>query len=158
MSGDNMSQNGENKNELTINKDVFEDVNKQWQKDLEALQNNLKTTIHDLTHTTVEIKKEGQEDPIRKTEIDLISGDIVITLSKDSNLSEDQLNQINEKALQIAREELDKKMARLNEIVGKLIQVLGGMVAPGSAIAQGLKILEVFVPSKPSDNSTESPS
>jgi hypothetical protein len=151
-----MSPNQKTKNEEN-QKNVLDDLNTQWQKDLEELQKNLKTTNHDLTHTTVEIKKEGQEDPVRKTEIDLISGGIVITLAKDSNLSEEEINQINEKAIQMAREELQKKMEQLSLIIQKLIEVLGGMVTPGSAVAQGLKILEAFVPAKPAVNPSSKP-
>ncbi len=136
----------------------LDDVGKQWSADLEELQKTLKSAMHDLTHTTIEIRIAGQPDPIRSTEIDLISGDIVITLPKDSKLSEEQINQINEKAIQTAREELEKRMEKLRQIIDALIKVLQGMVAPGTAVAQGLEIMKAIVSQKATDQTTSSSS
>ena len=127
----------------------LEKLSAQWQSDLKKLQEDLQSVMHDLTHTTIEIKVEGQKTPIRTTEIDLVSGDIVITLPKESQLTEEQINEINEKAIQMARDELEKRMEKLRQIIEALIKVLQGMV-PGGAIKQGLDIIGAIV-SKPQE-------
>ncbi len=79
-------------------------------------------------------------------------------MAKDSNLTEEQINQINEKAVEMAREELEKRMEKLTQIIEALIKVLGGMVPSGSAVSQGLEILKALIPSKPAGNTAGSPS
>lgn len=68
----------------------------------------LDDAIYNLTHMTIELRIEGTDEITRKTEMDLISGDITVWLT--GNQTEEQINQINEKAIQIAREELRQKM------------------------------------------------
>ncbi len=84
---------------------------------------------------TIELRIEGTDEITRKTEMDLISGDITVWLT--GNQTEEQINQINEKAIQIAREELDKRCERLQTVLQTCINA----IAPGGPFANLIESL-----------------
>jgi DNA repair exonuclease SbcCD ATPase subunit len=108
----------------------------EWlEKERAKLAKRLEDAMYNLSHMTIELRKEGSNEIIRKTEIDLISGDITVWLS--GNPTEEQINQANEKAIQMAREELDKRCERLQTVIQTCITA----IAPGGSLAKAIEAL-----------------
>lgn len=143
--GDIMSSSSKNKAKLKENSSLidFDTISKEWQDDLKKLEAQLKNAIHDLTHLTVEVKIDGKNETIRKTELDLISGDIIVTLPKTTEFTETEINQINEKAIALGREELKQRTEKLKEIIETLINCFN--ISPTGPVSDGLKLIQTLL-------------
>ncbi len=116
-------------------------INAKWVSDLEQLITDFETVVHDLTHLEIEIKIEGEPEPIRKTEINLITGDIMVTLPKGTSADTD-IEKINTEAVKIAREELSERVDKLIKVVDILIKTLtpgGSLISIIDMINEALK-------------------
>jgi hypothetical protein len=110
-----------------------------WNVDFLEMKSKIENAIQDLTHLTVEIKvEEGLGS--RKTEIDLVSGDVTITLPKIP--SEEDLAKIQAEALKMAQENLDKRidlMVRIIKVVCEAISPTGPLNSFVKNLADSIK-------------------
>ena len=127
--------------ELTINweKTIQElrTIGKTWTSDLEKLKTDLESVVHDLTHLEIEIKIEGEAEPLRKTEFNLITGDITVILPKGTDLEKIDIEKINTEAIIMAREELEKRVEKLVNI----IEILINAITPGGSLKSILDLI-----------------
>lgn len=121
-------------------------VSTRWTSDLEKLKSDLESVVYDLTHLEVELRIEGQDKPIRKTELNLITGDIAVTFPKGADISEDDIEKIHSAAMKMAREELKERIDSLL----KLIDMLINAISPGGPLKSILEVTKAAVDKLPS--------
>ena len=121
----------------------LENIGTKWVSDLEKLTIDLESVVYDLTHLEVEIRIEGETDPIRRTEINLITGDISVTLPKGKILDDVDIEKINIEAIKLAREELSDRIDKLVNVIEILVKTLvpgGSLISIIEVINSALKI------------------
>lgn len=116
-----------------------------WTNDLEKLKTDLDSVVHDLTHLEIELKIEGEAEPLRKTEYNLITGDIIVTLPKGTDLESIDVEKINAQAVTMAREELEKRIEKLVNLIEILINAIspsGSLKSILDSINSAIKMLD----------------
>ena len=108
-----------------------------WTTDLKKLKTDLESVVHDLTHIKIELKVEGEAEHIRKTEFNLITGDITVILPKGTDIEKIDIEEINTQAITMAREELEKRIEKLV----KVIEILINAITPGGSLKSILDII-----------------
>lgn len=127
--------------ELTVNWEKtireLQTLGRTWTGDLEKLKTDLESVVHDLTHLEIELKIEGEAEPLRKTEFNLITGDITVTLPRGTDLAKLDIEKINTEAITMAREELEKRIEKLVEV----IEILISAITPGGSLRSILGLI-----------------
>ena len=131
--------------ELTVNWEKtireLQTLGRTWTDDLEKLKTDLESVVHDLTHLEIELKIEGEAEPHRKTEYNLITGDITVTLPKGTDLEKIDIEKINTEAVTMAREELEKRVEKLI----KIIEILINTITPGGSLKSILDLINTAI-------------
>lgn len=110
-----------------------------WTSDLEKLKSDLESVVYDLTHLEVELKIEGGDEPIRKTELNLITGDITVTFPTGTDINNVDIEKINSATIKMAREELQERTDKLLEV----IQILINAISPNGPLKSILDIIKI---------------
>ena len=88
-----------------------------WVHDLEKLKTDLESVVYNLTHIKIKLQIEDEDQPIRKTELNLITGDITVTLPAGIDIEGMDIEKINIAAIKMAREELKERISKLLELI-----------------------------------------
>ena len=135
------------KSEIFKTNDVFPDYDaliRRWTGDFNKMRTDIENTIHNLTTLTIEIKVDNKVSS-QKTEIDLISGDVTITVSKEP--TKDDLTKLQADALDLALKNLDK---RIDALI-KIVEVVCKAISPTGSFNDLFKTLaNVIKPVQPS--------
>ncbi len=134
-----------NKPEIVSFSELFPDypalVNK-WNVDFEKMRKDIENVVHNLTTLSVEVKVDSSVTS-RRTEIDLISGDITITIPKEP-ADKDELAKIQAEALDLALTNLEKRMDALIKIVDVVCKAL----SPTGSLSEFFKGMGEAIKSK----------
>jgi len=123
----------------------LKDISSKWSSDLQSLKADLESVIHNWTHLKIELKIEGMDTPIRKTELNWITGGISVTLPKGTKIDKIEIEKINSEAIKIAREELKERITHLRE----LIELLINAISPGGTLRSTLDLIKTSVEKLP---------
>jgi len=123
----------------------LKDISSKWPADLQSLKADLESVIHNWTHLKIELKIEGMDTPIRKTELNWITGSISVTLPKGTKIDKIEIEKINSEAIKIAREELKERITHLRE----LIELLINAISPGGTLKSTLDLIKTSVEKLP---------
>jgi len=123
----------------------LKDISSKWPSDLQSLKADLESVIHNWTHLKIELKIEGMDTPIRKTELNWITGSISVTLPKGTKIDKIEIEKINSEAIKIAREELKERITHLRE----LIELLINAISPGGTLKSTLDLIKTSVEKLP---------
>jgi len=120
-------------------------IGSKWSSDLKLLKTDLESVIYNLTHLKIELKIEGMDTPIRKTELNLITGDLSVTLPKGTKIDEIKVEEINSEAIEMAREDLKERIIHLRE----LIELLINAISPTGPLKSVLDLIKTSVEKLP---------
>jgi len=120
------------KTEIVSFPDLFPDYDalvKKWNDDFMQMKKDVENVVHNLTTLSVEIKVDSSITS-RKTEIDLISGDVTVIVPKD--LDKDELSKVQAEALDLALKNLDKRI----EALIKIVDVVCKAISPTGSLSE----------------------
>jgi len=115
-----------------------------WASDLEKLKSDLESVVYNLTHLEVKLKIEGEDEPIRKTELNLITGDITVTFPAGTDIKGIDIEKINIATIKMAREELKERIGKLLE----LIEILINAISPVGTLKSVLDVIKASIPER----------
>jgi hypothetical protein len=126
--------------------DLFPDsqdlINK-WNLDLAKIKTDIENAVNDLTKLSVEIVINEKANFQKKIDMDLISGDVTVTLSKMPQ--KEEMEKIQTEALKLAQDNLDKRV----DFLLKVINVLCCAISPTGPLTTVIKTLTETVKPTP---------
>ncbi len=93
-----------------------------WNDDFVKMRKDIENVVRNLTTLSIEVKVDSSVSS-RKTEIDLISGDVTITIPKEPE-NKEEMAKIQADALDLALKTLDKRIDALIKIVDVVCKAL----------------------------------